>query len=100
MAKSENLYARIEPEIKEQAEAILRDLGITASNAITMFYKQIILQRGMPFAVELPEHPLDISRMTGQQLDTELKKGYTQMKTGQTIPAKQVFDELQKELGV
>ena len=43
MAKSANLYARIEPDLKEQAESILTALGIPASNAITMFYKQIIL---------------------------------------------------------
>lgn len=48
-AKSANLYARIEPEVKEQAESILSALGIPASNAINMFYKQIILQRGLPF---------------------------------------------------
>ena len=59
MAKSANLYARIEPEVKEQAEAILSALGIPASNAITMFYKQVILQRGLPFEVKLPEPPLD-----------------------------------------
>ena len=94
MAKSANLYARIEPEVKEQAEAILSALGIPASNAITMFYKQVILQRGLPFEVKLPEHPLDVSRMTAEQLDTELEKGYAQMKAGQTIPAKQAFDGL------
>ncbi len=100
MAKSANLYARIEPEIKEQAEAILNALGIPASNAITMFYKQVILQRGLPFAVKLPEPPLDLSRMTAEQLDTELEKGYTQMLEGQTIPAKQVFDQLRGERNV
>lgn len=41
MAKSANLYARIEPDVKEQAENILSALGIPASNAITMFYKHI-----------------------------------------------------------
>ena len=79
---------------------LLSALGIPASNAITMFYKQVILQRGLPFEVKLPEHPLDVSRMTAEQLDTELEKGYAQMKTGQTIPAKQAFDELRGELGV
>ena len=59
MAKSANLYARIEPDIKEQAEAILSALGIPASNAITMFYKQIILQKGLPFEVKLPVGQLD-----------------------------------------
>ncbi len=100
MAKSANLYARIEPEVKEQAEAILNALGISASNAITMFYKQVILQRGLPFEVKLPEHPLDISRMTAEQLDAELEKGYAQIKAGQTISAKQAFDELRRELDV
>lgn len=100
MAKSANLYARIEPEVKEQAEAILNALGIPASNAINMFYKQIILRRGLPFEVKLPEHPLDVSRMTADQLDTELERGYAQMKAGQTIPAKQAFDDLRGELGV
>ena len=100
MAKSANLYARIEPEVKEQAESILSALGIPASNAITMFYKQVILQRGLPFEVKLPEHPLDVSRMTAEQMDTELEKGYAQMKAGQVIPAKQAFDELRGELGV
>jgi DNA-damage-inducible protein J len=46
--KSANLYARIEPEVKQQAEDILSALGISASNAINMFYKQIILQKGLP----------------------------------------------------
>ena len=64
MAKTANMYARIEPDLKSQAEAILSALGISASNAITMFYKQIVLQKGLPFEVKLPEHPLDISRMT------------------------------------
>ena len=100
MAKSANLYARIEPEVKEQAEAILNALGISASNAITMFYKQVILQRGLPFEVKLPEHPLDVSRMTVEQIDSELEKGYAQMNAGQSVPAKQAFDGIRGELAV
>ena len=52
--KSANLYARIEPDVKEKAESILSTLGIPASSAINMFYKQIILQRGLPFEVKIP----------------------------------------------
>lgn len=100
MAKSANLYARIEPDVKEQAETILNALGIPASNAITMFYKQIILNNGLPFDVKLPVHPLDISRMTSAQLDAELEKGYTDMQAGRTIPAKQAFADIRKEYGV
>ena len=97
MAKSANLYARIEPELKEQAENILSALGIPASNAITMFYKQIVLQNGLPFAVKLPEHPLDVSRMTAAALDAELEKGYADAMAGRTVPMEQAFAELRKE---
>ncbi len=100
MAKSANLYARIEPEVKEQAEAILNALGIPASNAITMFYKQIILQRGLPFEVKLPEQPTDASKMTEAQLHAELEKGYANMQAGRTIPAADVFADIHKEYGI
>ena len=94
MAKSANLYARIEPEVKEQAELILSELGIPASNAINMFYKQIILQRGLPFEVKLPQHPLDIGSMSGGQLDAELEKGYADMQAGRVVSAKKAFADI------
>ena len=100
MAKSANLYARIEPDVKEQAEMILSALGIPASNAITMFYKQIILRGGLPFEVKLPDHPLDISHMTAAQLDAELEKGYADVQAGRTIPAEQAFADIRKEFGL
>ena len=100
MAKSANLYARIEPDLKEQAERILTALGIPASNAITMFYKQIILQNGLPFDVKLPEHPLDVSRMTAEQLEEELEKGFADVKAGRTVPMEQAFADVRKEFGV
>lgn len=101
MAKSANLYARIEPELKEQAESILAALGIPASNAITMFYKQIILQRGMPFEVKLPSaRPLDVSTLTDEQLNAELEKGFADIAASRTRPAKQVFEDIRRDHGV
>lgn len=101
MAKSANLYARIEPDVKEQAESILAALGISASNAITMFYKQIILQRGMPFEVKLPAVlPLDASTLTDEQMNAELEKGYADIAAGRTRPAKSVFDDIRRDYGV
>jgi len=91
MAKSANLYARIEPEIKEQAEKILSTLGISASNAINMFYKQIILQRGLPFEVKIPDRtPTDISMLETEELYAELEKGYADMEAGRTKDAKKI----------
>jgi DNA-damage-inducible protein J len=101
MAKTANLYARIEPELKEQAEAILAALGIPASNAITMFYRQVILQQGLPFDVKLPTaRPVDMTKLTKEQLDAELQKGYDDVLAGRTKPAKQVFDSIRKDYGL
>ena len=100
MAKSANLYAQIEPELKVQAENILAALGIPASNAITMFYKQIILQNGLPFEVKLPEPSLDVSRVTATQLDAELEKGYADARAGRTVPMERAFANVRKEFGV
>lgn len=101
MAKTANLYARIEPDVKDQAEAILSALGIPVSNAINMFYKQIILQRGIPFEMKLPKDTvLDIRTMTDEQMNAELEKGFADLQAGKTRPAKAVFDELRKEYGL
>ena len=101
MARTANLYARIEPEVKEQAENILSALGIPVSNAINMFYKQIILQRGIPFEVKLPTEPLlDLSRLSEGQLHTELEKGYADIAAGRTKPAGAVFEEIRRDCGL
>ena len=100
MPKTANLYARIEPELKEEAESILSALGIPASSAITMFYKQIILQRGIPFEMKLPaDRPADMRALTRQQLDAELQKGYDDATNGRKRPAAQVFDDIRRDFG-
>ena len=54
MAKTAMTHARLTPEIKEKAEAIFHDLGITVSGAYEMFYRQIIAHDGLPFELQLP----------------------------------------------
>jgi len=100
-AKSANLYARIEPDVKEQAENILSALGIPASNAINMFYKQIILNRGLPFEVKLPTaKPVNAAGLTAAELDAELEKGYADMAAGRTKPARQAFADIRNDYGL
>ena len=53
-AKTETIRARVEPKLKHEAEAILKALGLSATDAITMFYRQVTLRRGLPFDVRLP----------------------------------------------
>ena len=54
MSKSEVVRARIEPEVKHHAEEILKELGLSSSQAIGMFYKQVIFSHGLPFDVKIP----------------------------------------------
>ena len=100
-AKSANLYARIEPEVKEQAEEILSALGIPASNAINMFYKQIILQRGLPFEVKMPSARLiDLSVLSEKEVNIELEKGYADMKDGRKKSAGKAFADIRKDYNI
>ena len=98
MAKTANLYARIEPDVKEQAEDILNTLGIPASNAINMFYKQIILQRGLPFDLKLPaESVLNFNQLSEREIESELQKGLDDVKNGNIKSANQTFADIRKE---
>ena len=100
-AKSANLYVRIEPDVKEQAESILSALGIPASSAINMFYKQIILNRGLPFEVKIPStRPVNVAELTETELNTELEKGYADILEGRTKSAKQAFADICKDYGI
>ena len=52
--KTAVVHSRIQPEIKEKAEGILKELGVSPTEAIRMFYTQITLRKGLPFEVSLP----------------------------------------------
>ena len=54
MAKSEMIRARTEPVLKHDVEKILRALGLSVSEAINLFFRQVKLQRGIPFDVKVP----------------------------------------------
>ena len=54
MGKTAMVRARVKPELKDQAESVFRRLGLNATQAITMFYKQVELRGGLPFEVAIP----------------------------------------------
>lgn len=54
MNKTETVRARIQPELKTKAESVFNRLGLTATQAITLFYKQVELRNGLPFDVAIP----------------------------------------------
>jgi DNA-damage-inducible protein J len=54
MSKSAMIRARMEPELKKQAEQVLSAVGLSPAEAIRLFYRQVSLHRGLPFAVRAP----------------------------------------------
>lgn len=55
MPKTSNVSVRVDPQLKENVEQIFNELGLTSAQAITLFYRQVELQRGLPFSVKLPK---------------------------------------------
>lgn len=101
MARTSNIFARVEPEVKEQAEQVLERLGIPMSNAVSMFLRQVILQRGIPFEMKLPQTvPLDYSALTKEQFDSEMEKGMADIKAGRVYSADDIEAEMKRDLGV
>ncbi|MBU8790550.1 type II toxin-antitoxin system RelB/DinJ family antitoxin [Oceanobacillus caeni] len=101
MAKTTNLYVRLEPELKEQAESILGQLGIPLSNAVNIFLKQVVMQKGIPFDVKIPAtKPVGISNLTESEVNAELEKGYTDFMQGDTKSATKAFTEIRRDYGI
>ena len=97
--KSSNVAARVEPEIKEKAESILSSLGISASNGINMFYRQIILWNGLPFRPSIPKTTLkSLDEMTKEEFDAKLARGLAQAKNGDDVDVNGFFDSLKEDL--
>jgi addiction module RelB/DinJ family antitoxin len=100
MARTSNVFARVEPEIKEQAERVLNQLGIPMSNAVSMFLRQVVIQRGIPFEMKLPvKKPLVSRELTKEELDAEIAKGVTDIENGRVYSAEEVLKEMHRSYG-
>ena len=54
MPRTETIRARVEPDLKEEVERIFKKLGLSRTEAISLFYHQVRLRRGLPFEVRIP----------------------------------------------
>jgi DNA-damage-inducible protein J len=86
MSKTAVISARIDPELKRDAEEVFRELGLTTTQAITLFYKQVELERGLPFAVRVP--------------NDETMEALEQSRTRQELETFNTLDDLFEDLGI
>lgn len=93
--KSANVTARVQPEIKRQAEAVLDKLGLPVSVLIDTLYRQIIMTGGVPYSLTVPGLPTR-DRMTDEQFNTIMEKGCHQAKTGEGLSVDEAFTKIRE----
>ena len=86
MSKTKTITVRLDPHLKDNAERILSELGLTVSQAISLFYRQVELHEGLPFEVRLPNATTRRALQDGQA-----RRGLTSFATP---------DELFADLGI
>lgn len=95
-AKTANVLARVEPDVKEQAETILAKLGVPASTVINMLYKQIIMTRSIPFSLSVPTAPLARDEMDTATFNAMMTEGLNQAKAGKGVSLDEAFAALEQ----
>lgn len=96
--KDSTVSARVENNVKNEAEDILQKLGIPVSVVINSLYRQIIYQHGIPFSLTLPVAPKTADEMSDAELDAKLQHSYAQSVADEGRPLNDVFDDLEGSL--
>ena len=97
--KTANVTARIQPEIKEHAEAILERLGIPVSVFIDMAYRQVIMRDGVPFSLEIPSTlTTRDGKITKDYFGKMQEKTDAQAKADDSLAMDDAFNQLKAEI--
>ena len=97
-SKTANVMARVEPQVKEQAEEIMDMLGIPVSVVINTLYKQIIMPRSIPFSLSVPKVPAARDEMDDAAFSAMMERGLKEAKADQSRLASDVFADLKREI--
>ncbi|MCD4777329.1 MAG: type II toxin-antitoxin system RelB/DinJ family antitoxin [Candidatus Aegiribacteria sp.] len=86
MSKTATVRARIEPDLKEEVEKLFHELGISTTDAINIFFKQVKLRHGLPFEVAIPN---ELTQKVLKETDD-----------GKNIVRHENIDDMFKNLGI
>ena len=90
--KTATITARIEPEIKTSAEKVFQEIGLSASDAITIFYKKVARDQKIPFSLTARPRLPSFDGMTEEEIRAELQDAYEEAQTGPTYPLETIKD--------
>jgi len=96
-AKTANVTARVQPEIKAQAEAVLNKIGVPVSVLIDTLYRQIIMTGSIPYSLSVPKIQT-AEDMTPARLDAVLQAGCDDAAAGKGLPLDKAFEIIKQEI--
>ena len=96
-SKTANVTARVQPEIKQQAEDILERLGIPVSVLIDSLYRQIIMTNSIPYSFSVPSISTR-DAMSIAQFNEMMEKGLKQAKAGQGMDLDDAFARISESI--
>lgn len=100
MASDAAIFVRIDSHTKQQAEAILRQLGVTPSGLVNMLYHQVILTGKIPFDVSLPaREPIATGNMSEEEVMELVQRGVDDVKAGRVYTKEEVEAIIEERFG-
>lgn len=99
MEKTTTMNLRVNPVVKQEAEDVLKQLGVPMATAVDMFLRQIALTGSIPFAIALPKTPdsVNADKMTAQQLRSAIQAGLEDVEAGNVQDASAAFAQFRKQ---
>lgn len=99
MEKTTTMNLRVNPVVKQEAEDVLKQLGVPMATAVDMFLRQIALTGSIPFAIALPKAPdsVNADKMTAQQLRSAIQAGLEDAEAGSIQDASAAFAQFRKQ---
>lgn len=102
MSRTANVFTRVEPTIKAQAETVLDQLGISMATAMEIYLRQIALQRKIPFEMKLPnaDKPISLASLTDDEFDALMAQAAKSYADGLCTDVADFKAEMKKEFGI
>ena len=99
MEKTMMLNVRVSPSVKQQAEDVLKQLGIPMATAIDMYLRQITQTAGFHFSLSLPKAPaaMNAATMPDDQLQAAWQVGIKEIQNGDTVDAASAFAQFREQ---
>ena len=101
MSRTANVSARVDQRVKEQAEVVLSQLGVSMGTAMEMYLRQIALQRKIPFEMSLPNTELiEYSALSDEKFDLLMNQAMESYAAGKCSTLENFEVRFTKELGL